>query len=60
MRRVRPLGDAIFALPSAAVRADAGALVTLGRYAPALLRVLVYGGAASRKSLEPSEEFESG
>merc|ERR1719424_2479706 len=29
MRRVTPLGEAIFALPSAAVRADAGAAVTM-------------------------------
>lgn len=43
MRRVTPLGEAIFALPSAAVRADAGAAVTMGRYAGALGRVLVEG-----------------
>ena len=42
--RVTPLGEAIFALPSAAVRADAGAAITMGRYAGALGRVVVEGG----------------
>ena len=46
MRRVTPLGEAIFALPSAAVRADAGAILTLGRYLPALAKVLALGGAS--------------
>ncbi|KAL1524369.1 hypothetical protein AB1Y20_019266 [Prymnesium parvum] len=46
MARVKPLGDAIFGLPAAAARMDAGALLTLGRYAPALCRVLLAGGAA--------------
>ena len=46
LERIQPLGDAIFALPSAAVRADAGVLLTMGRYAPALGRVLLAGGGA--------------
>ena len=46
LERIQPLGDAIFALPSAAVRADAGVLLTMGRYAPALGRVLLAGGSA--------------
>jgi hypothetical protein len=46
MARVQPLGTAIFGLPSAAVRTDAWAAVTLGvRYAPALARVLLAGGS---------------
>ena len=44
--RIQPLGDAIFALPSAAVRADAGVLLTMGRFAPALGRVLLAGGSS--------------
>lgn len=46
MRRVGPLGEAIFALPSAAVRADAGVVLTMGRFAPALARVLLAGGSS--------------
>lgn len=46
MERIEPLGTAIFGLPPAAVRMDAWAVVTMGRYAPALLRVLVAGGAS--------------
>ena len=46
MRRIEPLGTAIFGLPSAAVRADAGVLLTMGRYAPALARVVAAGGAS--------------
>lgn len=46
MARVQPLGTAIFGLPSAAVRTDGWAAVTLGlRYAPALVRVLLAGGS---------------
>lgn len=44
MRRIEPLGAAIFGLPSAAVRADAGVALTLGRYAPAFLEVIARGG----------------
>lgn len=45
LARIRPLGDAIFALPSAAVRSDAFVGVTLGvRYGAALLQVLRAGG----------------
>ena len=44
MRRVTPLGEAIFQLPSAAVRADVGAALTMGRYAGALGNVVVKGG----------------
>lgn len=44
MRRVTPLGEAIFNLPSAAVRADLGAALTMGRYAGALAEVVVKGG----------------
>jgi phytoene dehydrogenase-like protein len=46
LARIQPLGDAIFALPSAAVRADAGVLLTMGRFAPALGRVLLAGGSS--------------
>ena len=46
MARVEPLGEAIFGLPSAAVRADAGAALTLGRYAPAFFSVLARGGSS--------------
>ncbi|KAL3920996.1 MAG: hypothetical protein SGPRY_005052, partial [Prymnesium sp.] len=46
MERIEPLGTAIFGLPPAAVRMDAWAVLTMGRYAPALLRVLVAGGAS--------------
>ena len=46
MSRVEPLGTAIFDLPSAAVRMDGWAALTLGvRFAPALLRVLLAGGS---------------
>ena len=44
MGRVETLGQAIFDLPSAAVREDPFALLTMGRYAPALARVLALGG----------------
>ena len=44
MRRVVPLGEAIFELPSAAVRSDAGVAITMGRYAPALAKVLITAG----------------
>ena len=44
MARIEPLGEAIFGLPSAAVRADAGAALTMGRYAPALFDVIARGG----------------
>jgi len=46
LRRIEPLGTAIFALPSAAVRSDAGVLLTMGRFAPALARVLLAGGSS--------------
>ena len=35
MNRIEPLGNAIFSLPSAAVRGDAAVALTMGRYAPA-------------------------
>jgi len=44
LARVEPLGEAIFGLPSAAVRADPGAVLTIGRYAPALFDLLARGG----------------
>lgn len=43
MRRVEPLGTAIFGLPSAAVREDAFAALTLGKFAGPLARVLMQG-----------------
>lgn len=46
MARVEPLGEAIFGLPSAAVRPDAGAIVTLGRFAPAFVKLILAGGAS--------------
>eukprot|EP00547_Thalassionema_nitzschioides_P001455 CAMPEP_0194203932 /NCGR_PEP_ID=MMETSP0156-20130528/3580_1 /TAXON_ID=33649 /ORGANISM="Thalassionema nitzschioides, Strain L26-B" /LENGTH=568 /DNA_ID=CAMNT_0038929795 /DNA_START=54 /DNA_END=1757 /DNA_ORIENTATION=+ len=47
MKRITPLGEAIFALPSAAVRADAFAGLTMGvRYGPALANVLLKGGSS--------------
>mmetsp|Transcript_12324 Transcript_12324/g.20927 ORF Transcript_12324/g.20927 Transcript_12324/m.20927 type:complete len:399 (+) Transcript_12324:221-1417(+) len=46
MKRVTPLGEAIFALPSAAVRGDAFVGLTMGRYAPALAAVLLAGGSS--------------
>ena len=48
MRRVTPLGEAIFDLPSAAVRSDAGVALTMGRYFPALLKVLVTAGGPEK------------
>ena len=44
MARVTPLGEAIFQLPSAAVRADLGAAITMGKYAGALAGVVLKGG----------------
>ena len=44
MKRVTPLGEAIFQLPSAAVRADLGAAITMGRFAGALGQVVIKGG----------------
>ena len=44
MARVTPLGEAIFQLPSAAVRADLGAAITMGKYAGALAGVVLRGG----------------
>lgn len=46
MKRITPLGEAIFALPSAAVRSDIFVALTMGRYAPALSRVLMAGGSS--------------
>ena len=46
MRRVTPLGEAIFAVPPGAVRADAGVALTMGRYAPAMARLLARGGSS--------------
>ena len=46
MNRIEPLGNAIFGLPSAAVRGDAAVALTMGRYAPALLEVIARGGSA--------------
>ena len=48
MRRVTPLGEAIFELPSAAVRADAGVALTMGRYLPALFNVLITAGGPDK------------
>lgn len=46
MARIKPLGDAIFGLPPAAVRMDTWVMLTMGRYAPALFRVLAAGGSS--------------
>ena len=48
MARVTPLGEAIFELPSAAVRADAGVALTMGRYMPALFNVLATAGGPDK------------
>jgi len=48
MARVTPLGEAIFGLPSAAVRADAGVVLTMGRYLPALFGVLLEAGGPDK------------
>lgn len=48
MARVTPLGEAIFDLPSAAVRADAGVALTMGRYLPALVNVLAEAGGPEK------------
>lgn len=48
MARVTPLGEAIFQLPSAAVRADAGVALTMGRYLPALFNVLATAGGPDK------------
>ena len=45
MKRVEPLGAAIFGVPSAAVREDAFAVLTLGRYGLSLATLLVVGPA---------------
>uniref|UniRef100_A0A7S4EWH9 Amine oxidase domain-containing protein n=2 Tax=Chrysotila carterae TaxID=13221 RepID=A0A7S4EWH9_CHRCT len=59
MARVTPLGEAIFALPSAAVRSDAWAAVTLGRYARAFARVISAGGASLQLPFKTILEEES-
>jgi len=46
MARIRPLGDAIFGLPPSAIRRDAFVGLTMGRYAPALVDVLLKGGSS--------------
>mmetsp|Transcript_20714 Transcript_20714/g.31161 ORF Transcript_20714/g.31161 Transcript_20714/m.31161 type:complete len:313 (-) Transcript_20714:853-1791(-) len=46
MKRISPLGEAIFALPSAAVRSDIFVALTMGRYAPALAKVILAGGSS--------------
>jgi hypothetical protein len=48
MRRVTPLGEAIFELPSAAVRTDGWVALTMGRYMPALLNVLLKAGGPEK------------
>ena len=45
MKRVEPLGAAIFGVPSAAVREDAFAALTLGRYGLSLATLLAVGPA---------------
>ena len=45
MKRVEPLGEAIFGVPSAAVREDAFAALTLGRYGLSLATLLAVGPA---------------
>lgn len=45
MKRVEPLGEAIFGVPAAAVREDAFAAVTLGRYLPQMTKLLLVGPA---------------
>jgi len=50
MKRLDPLGTAIFGLPSAAVREDVFGAVTLGRYLPALVSVVALGGQSLSKS----------
>ena len=45
MKRVEPLGAAIFGVPSAAVREDAFAALTLGRYGLSLATLLALGPA---------------
>ena len=48
MKRVTPLGEAIFELPSAAVRTDGWVALTMGRYMPALLNVLLKAGGPEK------------
>ena len=48
MARVTPLGEAIFELPSAAVRGDAGVALTMGRFLPALANVLAEAGGPDK------------
>ena len=48
MRRVTPLGEAIFELPSAAVRTDGWVALTMGRYMPALFNVLLKAGGPEK------------
>ena len=59
MARVEPLGEAIFAVPSAAVRADGWAAVTLlGRYGGAFAKLLAVGGASLNAPFEKILEEE--
>lgn len=58
MARVQPIGEAIFGLPSAAVRPDVGAIITLGRYAPAFAKLIVAGGASLQKPFSAILEEE--
>jgi len=58
MRRVVPLGEAIFSLPSAAVRMDLGVVLTMGRYLPALADVLIKAGGPAKLEMPFSQLME--
>mmetsp|Transcript_7611 Transcript_7611/g.15828 ORF Transcript_7611/g.15828 Transcript_7611/m.15828 type:complete len:584 (-) Transcript_7611:133-1884(-) len=55
MRRVVPLGEAIFRLPSAAVRMDPWVALTMGRYLPALADVLIKAGGPAKLEMPFSD-----
>lgn len=55
MKRVVPLGEAIFSLPSAAVRMDLGVAFTMSRYLPALVDVLVKAGGPAKLEMPFSQ-----
>jgi len=59
MKRITPLGEAIFALPSAAVRSDIFVALTMGRYAPALAGVLLAGGSSLQEPFSNILEEEN-
>jgi len=59
MKRITPLGKAIFGLPSAAVRSDVFVAITMGRYAPALAGVLLAGGSSLQKPFSTILEEEN-